>query len=72
MSTHMDWCKRRALDLLDHGDVVNALASFASDVRKDESTSDDTVRMLIATIGMQCAMSGDVAGMRRFIEGFNG
>ena len=37
---HLDWCKRRALAYLDTGDVQQCLASFASDIRKDESAID--------------------------------
>lgn len=68
--THMDWCKQRALVYVDRGDLVGALASFASDVRKDESTSTKAVSVLIATVGMPCAVAGDATEMRRFIEGF--
>lgn len=69
-SEHMAWCKQRALDELEHGDCGNALASMASDVRKHPETYTEAVTMLIATVGMQHAVSGDRAQMRRFIEGF--
>lgn len=69
--SHMAWCKQRALEYVDRGDLVNALASFSSDVRKDESTSTTAVAMLVATVGMPRAVAGDVAGLRRFIEGFS-
>lgn len=67
---HMAWCKQRALEYADRGDLVNALASFASDVRKDESTDTPAVTTLIAMEGMRLVMVNDIAGMRRFIEGF--
>lgn len=70
---HMAWCKARALEYLDRGGpkaAENALGSFASDVRKDASTDNETVRFLIVVDGMRHAAAGDVAGMRRFIEGF--
>ena len=68
--SHMEWCKSRALAYLDRGDLNNALASFASDTRKNEDTDTPAVQMLIALEGMSAAMSGDTARMRRFIEGF--
>lgn len=54
---------------LDRGDVVNALASMASDVRKHAEMDTPAVTMLLATEGMRLAAAGDVAGLRRFIEG---
>ena len=70
-SEHMTWCKQRALEYVDSGDLINAIASFASDIRKDECTDTATNAMLVAGIGIPLASAGDVAGMRTFIEGFN-
>lgn len=67
---HMRWCKDRALAELDRGDVVGALASMASDVKKHDETNTPTVTMLLATEGMRLAIAGDVARLRDFIEGF--
>jgi hypothetical protein len=46
---HLAWCKERALEYIDAGDVQNGVTSFASDVRKDASTADDA-----SSIGMTC------------------
>lgn len=67
---HMRWCKDRALAYVDRGDLTNALASMASDVRKHPETDTRAVTVLLATEGMRCTLNDDVAGMRRLIEGF--
>jgi hypothetical protein len=64
---HLAWCKRRALEYLDAGDLQNAAASMGSDLGKHpELGANDHLMML----GMMCAMQHDAAGMRRWIEGF--
>ena len=67
---HLTWCKDRALAYVDRGDLVNALASMASDMRKHPDNDTDMAAMLLATVGAGCVMSGDAAGMRSLIEGF--
>ena len=67
---HMEWCKGRALEYLDKGDVANAIASMLSDLAKHPETrlsSNSPLPML----GMMTAARGDSRGARRFIEGFN-
>ena len=36
---HLQWCKDRALEYCDHGDINQAWASMASDLRKHEETA---------------------------------
>lgn len=67
---HLAWCKKRALEYVDHGDVQNAFASMASDLDKHEATRGHAGSRL----GMMMLMSGQLASpdaMRRFIEGFH-
>jgi hypothetical protein len=67
---HLDWCKKRALEYLDQGDITNAFASMASDLEKHEETAQHPGIML----GMQLAMAGNLITenqMRDFINGFN-
>lgn len=68
---HLAWCKQRALEYVDQGDLTSALASFGSDMGKHEGTTGPAVATLIATEGMRCVITGDAHAMRRFIEGFN-
>lgn len=67
---HLAWCKRRALEYVEAGDIVNAFASMASDLGKHPETE--------GHIGIQLGMMELMAGllatadqMRRFINGFN-
>ena len=67
---HVDWCKKRALEYVDRGDLANALSSMISDLSKHKETADHPAIM----VGMQLSMSGmldTTARMRKFIEGFN-
>jgi hypothetical protein len=67
---HLAWCKERALAYVDRGDLVNALASMGSDMRKHPDTDTPTTAVLLATEGVRCVSVGDTNGMRRLIEGF--
>lgn len=67
---HLAWCKQRALEYVDRGDLRNAFASMASDLRKHDGTKDHATIKL----GMMMLMGGHLstaADMRRFIKGFN-
>jgi hypothetical protein len=68
---HVRWCKQRALEYVDTGDLVNALASFTSDMGKHPDTqADPTITTLLAMEGSRCVMQDDRRGMRKLIEGF--
>lgn len=67
---HLEWCKRRALQYCDIGDVNQAFASMGSDLGKHPETAKHG--------GMELGMMMLIAGhldtpekMRKFIEGFN-
>ena len=67
---HLDWCKRRALEYVDNGDVQQAFTSMASDLRKHPETVDHAG----IELGMMQLMAGMLSTpqeMQRFIEGFN-
>ena len=66
---HLQWCKDRALEYADRGDVANALASMTSDLRKHPGTKDHDgmeLMMMLAIAG-QSERPGE---LRHFIEGF--
>jgi hypothetical protein len=65
---HLAWCKKRALEYLDRGDVTNAIASMLSDLSKHEETK--AIGKSLGPMGLVHAMNRDIAGARRFIEGF--
>ena len=68
---HLAWCKQRALEYVDRGDLKNALASMGSDMRKHPETDTQAATVLLGMEGLRCVMAGDTGGMRRLIEGFN-
>ena len=65
---HLEFCKKRALEYLDRGDVQNAIASMMSDLSKHDETKG--VVSAMAPIGMAAVMNNDIEEARRFIEGF--
>lgn len=66
---HIEWCKTSALEYLDAGDVQNAIASMLSDLSKHDGTKH--VADAMGPMGLLIVMNHDIAGARRFIEGFN-
>lgn len=66
---HLAWCKQRALEYVDQGDLASAVASMTSDLGKHEETvASNPFLMMLA---MNYVLSGDANGVRRWIEGFN-
>lgn len=69
---HLAWCKQRALEYVDVGDLQNAFASFASDVAKHPET--ESIRDTIAGLGMPLLMMGHLDTphkMREHLNGYN-
>jgi hypothetical protein len=67
---HLAWCKQRALEYVDVGDIQGAFSSMASDMNKHPETADSQVQVL----GMSLLMSGHLETpqqMRDWINGFN-
>lgn len=69
-SEHLAWCKKRALEYCEAGDVSQAFASMGSDLGKHPETANHGA----IELGMMMLMSNMLstpAQMRKFIEGFN-
>lgn len=69
-SEHLKWCKDRAIQLLNEGDIIGAYTSFLSDMKNHEETEDH----IALDLGMMLMISGNLntdREMRDFIEGFN-
>lgn len=67
---HIEWCKRRAGEYADTGDLQNAYASMVSDLGKHPETQDHPAIQL----GMMLMIGGHLSTeseMRKFIDGFN-
>lgn len=72
---HLAWCKQRALEYVNAGDLGLAAASIVSDIGKHDNRDDPIapeMQMLLAAEATRLAAYGDVAQFRRFIEGFAG
>ena len=67
---HVAWCKQRALEYCDAGDLTSAFNSMASDLGKHPETANH----IGIQLGMMEMLSGrlrTIAEMRKFIEGFH-
>lgn len=67
---HLERCKKRALEYLDHGDASSAVASMMSNLNTHPETAIDPGSVL-SQLGLMAAMSGDINEARRYIVGFN-
>lgn len=66
---HLEWCKNRAHEYLDKGDLANAIASMLSDLNKHVETKLSKGSPL-SQLGMMTVMNHDMNGAKRFIDGF--
>ncbi len=67
---HLEWCKQRALQYIDTGDLDGAFLSMMSDLRKHEETEGHSAIQL----GVMLKLGGSLNSsheMREFIIGFN-
>lgn len=66
---HIDWCKKRALEYVDRGDLVTGWTSMLSDLGKHPETAGHPAIQL----GSMLIISGNLKSpeeFRKFIEGF--
>lgn len=66
---HLEWCKKRALEYLDRGDVREAVTSMMSDMQKHEETK--FTSPALNALGIMAIQSNSVSEARRYIVGFN-
>lgn len=67
---HLQWCKDRANEYVDRGNVQEAYASMTSDLSKHDDTADHAA----IGLGIMMLMGGQLntpQEMRKFINGFN-
>jgi|HubBroStandDraft_5_1064220.scaffolds.fasta_scaffold277952_2 hypothetical protein len=68
---HLEWCKERAREYLDRGDLANAVASMGSDMDKHPETRMAGEKMgMLMYVAMIRLTEGDVQGVRDLVEGF--
>ena len=64
---HFDWAVGRAMEYVELGDGVTAMASLVSDFRKHDGTAHILDNLMVLFIGE--VTLGGATGARRFIEG---
>ena len=67
---HLEWCKKRAIEYVDNGDIQDAYVSMTSDLNKHPETHGHQAIQL----GVMLMMGGHLSTaneMRKFINGFN-
>jgi hypothetical protein len=67
---HLAWCKQRALEYVDAGDVDLALASLISDLGKHPSTV--RTGQIVAEAGTMLAAAGELSTPEKMREWING
>ena len=65
---HLQWCKDRANEYLDNGDVQQGVTSMLSDMGKHPETE---LQDVFKQMGMQALMSGSLYDAKNFVNGFN-
>lgn len=65
---HLAWCKQRAMEYVNEGDISNAVASMTSDLGKHPDTASSAELLVLV---MPDVMKGDLGAVRHWIDGFN-
>ena len=69
---HLAWCKERALEYVDRGDLAGAVASMMSDLQKHPETNPDPdLATFMGGIGLMDAAAGNRARVREWVTGWN-
>jgi len=66
---HLAWCKARALDYLDVGDIRSAITTILLDLTKNDETRALCTHP-VAREGMRICLGGDLHAARAFVLGF--
>lgn len=69
-AAHLAWAKERALVYADAGDMVNTVASIASDLGKHSETANHSGRTLMTMLAVGGHLN-TAHELRKFVEGFN-
>lgn len=67
---HLDWCKKRALEHIDNGDLKDAFISICTDLGKHEETKDHPA-IITGMRLMLFELLNTQHDMRKFIEDIN-
>lgn len=64
---HIAWCKRRALEYFDRGDLISAVTSMMADMYKHSETK---LNDFLVMDGINALTNDDREHVKRWIEGF--
>lgn len=67
---HLEWCKKRALEYIESGNINEAFSSFQSDMSKH----DETKNHMALQLGTMLLLGGHLSSlhkMKEWIIGFN-
>ena len=64
---HLAWCKERALEYVDRGDLNSAVVSMGSDLDKHPELGCSSYLLML---GGMYATDHDAVSVKRWIEGF--
>lgn len=67
---HLAWCKERALEYIEAGDIENGIASMLSDMGKHRATAKHPGLELMM-MQFAAGLFRDMSEVKRFIEGFH-
>ena len=68
---HLNWCKQRAMEYADTGDLQNAVVSMLSDLRKHPETKSCLEWANPMGLGVLMNKNKDKRRVVEFIQGFN-
>jgi len=70
---HLEWCKKRAYEYVERGELLNAVTSMSSDVTKhpDGPKEGSPTVALLMLAGALSAQHGDVREVRHWIDGWH-
>jgi hypothetical protein len=67
---HLAWCKQRALEYIDRGEIQEGITSMMSDMNKHEETRAPALDKL-ALMMLMSGQLNSVHEARKFINGYN-
>lgn len=70
---HLDWCKKRAMEYVRSGNLVEGVTSMMSDLGKHPETRESAggALAMLGLLALKQAQDGDSEGVTRYIAGFN-
>lgn len=67
---HIDWCKKRALEYVEQGDLLQAFTSMTSDLNSNPIT-ENHIGIMLGMQQISVGLLNTPAEMKKFIEDFN-